>query len=85
MHCVIVADQWSILSSMLWHTQDGTFHNIEHFQFEGWTVEQLPPVTSFVGFVSEVLKGVESFNTSQKLLVHDMYVQEVFRKPLVTS
>ena len=73
------------LFTVVTYTQDGTFRNIGHFQFEGWTVERLPPVTSFVSFVSDVLKGVESFDKNQKLLVHDMYVQEVFRKALVTS
>lgn len=52
--------------------QIGISQKVTQYQFVGWTAQQQPPVPSFVSFVCDVLKGVETLQKNQKALIHDM-------------
>ena len=52
--------------------QIGISQKVTQYQFVGWTTQFLPPVSQFISFVCDVLKGVDTLQKKQKALVHDM-------------
>ena len=51
--------------------QEGISHHVQQYQFMGWTMEFLPTVPTFVSFLCDVLKEMETLEKNQRLLVHD--------------